>query len=200
MLLSLVFSAVLVNDSRVHSLQDHPAFRQQLTLISHTVFPPTQFITLPPSFQLQPRQNGRQVCQCGNLFFSALHPFCGFRFPPSLFGDKIRKASSEKGPNIQVCISTNHRQFWHTAFLGRQHLDQTLRLTCWICRISPRKENSHQHPEDPEEEDEDVKAEREAVKNAIAAPRQEEVRLSVVLLPFLYNSNKIVGLEKSHRD
>lgn len=43
-----------------------------------------------------------------------------------------------------------------------------------IFRIPPRKENSHQHPEEPEEEDEDVKAEREAVKNAIAAPSQEE--------------------------
>lgn len=71
-----------------------------------------------------------------------------------------------------------------------------LRWTCWICRIPPRKENSHQHPEEPEEEDEDVKAEREAVKNAIAAPSQEEVRLSVVLLPLLYISNKTVGLEK----
>lgn len=30
MLLSLVFSAVLVNDSRVHSFQDYPVFKWQL--------------------------------------------------------------------------------------------------------------------------------------------------------------------------
>ncbi|XP_010719766.1 ATP-binding cassette sub-family A member 10 [Meleagris gallopavo] len=58
-----------------------------------------------------------------------------------------------------------------------------------IFRISPRKENSHQHPEDPEEEDEDVKAEREAVKNAIAAPRQEEK--SVIIVSNLYKEYKI---------
>uniref|UniRef100_A0A8C3L714 ABC transporter domain-containing protein n=1 Tax=Chrysolophus pictus TaxID=9089 RepID=A0A8C3L714_CHRPC len=58
-----------------------------------------------------------------------------------------------------------------------------------IFRISPRKENSHQHPEEPEEEDEDVKAEREAVKNAIAAPSQEEK--SVIIVNNLYKEYKI---------
>ncbi|NXU16094.1 ABCA6 protein, partial [Pardalotus punctatus] len=43
-----------------------------------------------------------------------------------------------------------------------------------IFRISPRKESSQQHPKDLEEEDEDVKAEREAVRNAMVALGQEE--------------------------
>ncbi|XP_004946289.2 ATP-binding cassette sub-family A member 10 [Gallus gallus] len=58
-----------------------------------------------------------------------------------------------------------------------------------IFRIPPRKENSHQHPEEPEEEDEDVKAEREAVKNAIAAPSQEEK--SVIIVSNVYKEYKI---------
>ncbi|NXJ80395.1 ABCAA protein, partial [Trogon melanurus] len=48
-----------------------------------------------------------------------------------------------------------------------------------VFRISPRRESSHQHPEEPEEEDEDVKAEREAVRNAIAAPSQEKLVIIV---------------------
>uniref|UniRef100_A0A8C3ERE0 Uncharacterized protein n=1 Tax=Corvus moneduloides TaxID=1196302 RepID=A0A8C3ERE0_CORMO len=52
----------------------------------------------------------------------------------------------------------------------------------WVFRISPRKESSQQHPKELEEEDEDVRAEREAVRNAMVAPSQEEVPLSVVLL------------------
>uniref|UniRef100_A0A8B9FUL4 ABC transporter domain-containing protein n=1 Tax=Amazona collaria TaxID=241587 RepID=A0A8B9FUL4_9PSIT len=43
-----------------------------------------------------------------------------------------------------------------------------------IFRISPRRQSSHQHPEELEEEDEDVKAERAAVRNAIATPSQDE--------------------------
>lgn len=53
--------------------------------------------------------------------------------------------------------------------------NKMLRSTWWVCRISPRRESSHQHPKELEEEDEDVKAERAAVRNAIAAPSQEEV-------------------------
>ncbi|KFO87882.1 ATP-binding cassette sub-family A member 10, partial [Buceros rhinoceros silvestris] len=49
-----------------------------------------------------------------------------------------------------------------------------------IFRISPRRESSHQHPRELEEEDEDVKAERAAVRNAIAAPSQEEKSITVV--------------------
>ncbi|NWW85031.1 ABCAA protein, partial [Rhynochetos jubatus] len=49
-----------------------------------------------------------------------------------------------------------------------------------IFRISPRRESSHQHPEELEEEDEDIKAERAAVRNAIAAPSQEE-RLVIIV-------------------
>ncbi|NXL00580.1 ABCAA protein, partial [Mesembrinibis cayennensis] len=49
-----------------------------------------------------------------------------------------------------------------------------------IFRISPRRESSHQHPEELEEEDEDVKAERTAVRNAIAAPSQEEKSVIIV--------------------
>ncbi|XP_054702532.1 ATP-binding cassette sub-family A member 10-like isoform X1 [Grus americana] len=49
-----------------------------------------------------------------------------------------------------------------------------------IFRISPRRESSHQHPEELEEEDEDVKAERAAVRNAIAAPSQEEKSVIIV--------------------
>uniref|UniRef100_A0A8C0EA16 ABC transporter domain-containing protein n=1 Tax=Bubo bubo TaxID=30461 RepID=A0A8C0EA16_BUBBB len=60
-----------------------------------------------------------------------------------------------------------------------------------IFRISPRRESSHQHPEELEEEDEDVKAERAAVRNAIAALSQEEVQVSVVLLVLFYTSFKI---------
>ncbi|NXC42520.1 ABCAA protein, partial [Penelope pileata] len=58
-----------------------------------------------------------------------------------------------------------------------------------VFRISPRKESSHQHPEEPEEEDEDVKAEREAVRNAIATPSQEEK--SVIIVSNLYKEYKI---------
>ncbi|NXS08927.1 ABC8B protein, partial [Neodrepanis coruscans] len=49
-----------------------------------------------------------------------------------------------------------------------------------VFRIYPRKASSHQHPKEPEEEDEDVKAEREAVKNAIAAPSEEEKSVLIV--------------------
>ncbi|KAF1568003.1 UNVERIFIED_CONTAM: ATP-binding cassette sub-family A member 10, partial [Eudyptes robustus] len=49
-----------------------------------------------------------------------------------------------------------------------------------IFRISPRRESSHQHPEELEEEDEDVKAERAAVRNAIAASSQEEKSVIIV--------------------
>ncbi|XP_009871337.1 PREDICTED: ATP-binding cassette sub-family A member 10-like, partial [Apaloderma vittatum] len=57
-----------------------------------------------------------------------------------------------------------------------------------IFRISPRRESSHQHPEELEEEDEDVKAEREAVKNAIAALSQEK---SVIIVSNLCKEYKI---------
>ncbi|NXB06545.1 ABCA9 protein, partial [Cnemophilus loriae] len=49
-----------------------------------------------------------------------------------------------------------------------------------IFRISPRKESSQQHPKELEEEDEDVRAEREAVRNAMAAPSQEEKSVIIV--------------------
>ncbi|KAM6050196.1 ATP-binding cassette sub-family A member 10-like isoform 1-T1 [Theristicus caerulescens] len=58
-----------------------------------------------------------------------------------------------------------------------------------IFRISPRRESSHQHPEELEEEDEDVKAERTAVRNAIAAPSQEEK--SVIIVSNLCKEYKI---------
>ncbi|NXL96012.1 ABCAA protein, partial [Alectura lathami] len=58
-----------------------------------------------------------------------------------------------------------------------------------IFRIYPRNESRHQHPEEPEEEDEDVKAEREAVRNAIAAPSQEEK--SVIIASNLCKEYKI---------
>ncbi|NXF30460.1 ABCAA protein, partial [Nyctibius bracteatus] len=50
-----------------------------------------------------------------------------------------------------------------------------------IFRISPRRESSHQHPEELEEEDEDVKAERAAVRSAIAAPSQEEEKSVIIV-------------------
>ncbi|NXK17444.1 ABCAA protein, partial [Arenaria interpres] len=52
-----------------------------------------------------------------------------------------------------------------------------------LFRISPRRESSHsshQHPEQLEEEDEDVKAERTAVRNAIAAPAHKEKSVIIV--------------------
>ncbi|XP_054026316.1 ATP-binding cassette sub-family A member 10-like [Dryobates pubescens] len=49
-----------------------------------------------------------------------------------------------------------------------------------VFRISPRCKINHQHPEEPEEEDEDVKAERAAVRCAIAAPGQEEKSVIIV--------------------
>ncbi|NXK81587.1 ABCAA protein, partial [Amazona guildingii] len=49
-----------------------------------------------------------------------------------------------------------------------------------IFRISPRRQSSHQHPEELEEEDEDVKAERAAVRNAIATPSQDEKSVIIV--------------------
>ncbi|NXO48196.1 ABCAA protein, partial [Aramus guarauna] len=58
-----------------------------------------------------------------------------------------------------------------------------------IFRISPRRESSHQHPEELDEEDEDVKAERAAVRNAIAAPSQEEK--SVIIVSNLCKEYKI---------
>uniref|UniRef100_A0A8C0I890 ABC transporter domain-containing protein n=1 Tax=Bubo bubo TaxID=30461 RepID=A0A8C0I890_BUBBB len=64
-----------------------------------------------------------------------------------------------------------------------------------IFRISPRRESSHQHPEELEEEDEDVKAERAAVRNAIAALSQEEVQVSVVLLKlYVLIPGEVLGL------
>ncbi|XP_075375076.1 ATP-binding cassette sub-family A member 10-like [Mycteria americana] len=58
-----------------------------------------------------------------------------------------------------------------------------------IFRISPKRESSHQHPEELEEEDEDVKAERAAVRNAIAAPSHEEK--SVIIVSNLCKEYKI---------
>ncbi|KFZ65123.1 ATP-binding cassette sub-family A member 10, partial [Podiceps cristatus] len=58
-----------------------------------------------------------------------------------------------------------------------------------IFRISPRRESSNQHPEELEEEDEDVKAERAAVRNAIAASSQEEK--SVIIASNLCKEYKI---------
>ncbi|NXC65703.1 ABCAA protein, partial [Anhinga anhinga] len=58
-----------------------------------------------------------------------------------------------------------------------------------VFRISPRRENSHQYPEELEEEDEDVKAEKAAVRNAIAAPSQEEK--SVIIVSNLCKEYKI---------
>ncbi|NWT20072.1 ABCA9 protein, partial [Vireo altiloquus] len=58
-----------------------------------------------------------------------------------------------------------------------------------IFRISPRKESSQQHPKELEEEDEDVRAEREAVRNAMVAPRQEEK--SVIIVSNLCKEYKI---------
>ncbi|NWR42116.1 ABC8B protein, partial [Regulus satrapa] len=49
-----------------------------------------------------------------------------------------------------------------------------------IFRISPRRESSQQHPKELEEEDEDVRAEREAVRNAVVAPSQEEKSVIIV--------------------
>ncbi|NWH39328.1 ABCA9 protein, partial [Chloropsis hardwickii] len=58
-----------------------------------------------------------------------------------------------------------------------------------IFRISPRKESSQQHPKELEEEDEDVRAEREAVRNALVAPSQEEK--SVIIVSNLCKEYKI---------
>ncbi|NXB13674.1 ABCA6 protein, partial [Rhagologus leucostigma] len=58
-----------------------------------------------------------------------------------------------------------------------------------IFRISPRKESSQQHPKELEEEDEDVRAEREAVRNALVAPSQEEK--SVIIASNLCKEYKI---------
>ncbi|KAM8992316.1 ATP-binding cassette sub-family A member 10-like [Ara ararauna] len=49
-----------------------------------------------------------------------------------------------------------------------------------IFRISPRRQSSHQHPEKLEEEDEDVKAESAAVRNAIVTPSQDEKSVIIV--------------------
>ncbi|NXS90686.1 ABCAA protein, partial [Jacana jacana] len=49
-----------------------------------------------------------------------------------------------------------------------------------VFRISPGRESCHQHPEELEEEDEDVKAERTAVRNAIAAPAHKEKSVIIV--------------------
>ncbi|NWT78015.1 ABCA9 protein, partial [Lanius ludovicianus] len=58
-----------------------------------------------------------------------------------------------------------------------------------IFRISPRKETSQQHPKELEEEDEDVRAEREAVRTAMMAPSQEEK--SVIIVSNLCKEYKI---------
>ncbi|XP_053850721.1 ABC-type organic anion transporter ABCA8-like isoform X2 [Vidua macroura] len=58
-----------------------------------------------------------------------------------------------------------------------------------IFRISPRKESSQQHRKELEEEDEDVRAEREAVRNAVVAPSQEEK--SVIIVSNLCKEYKI---------
>ncbi|XP_074871065.1 ATP-binding cassette sub-family A member 9-like isoform X2 [Carettochelys insculpta] len=49
-----------------------------------------------------------------------------------------------------------------------------------IFRISPRKEISHQNPEEPGEEDEDVQAERTRVRGAMAPENQEEKPIIIV--------------------
>ncbi|XP_056361621.1 ATP-binding cassette sub-family A member 10-like isoform X1 [Oenanthe melanoleuca] len=49
-----------------------------------------------------------------------------------------------------------------------------------IFRISPRRESGQQPPKVLEEEDEDVRAEREAVRNAVVAPRQGEKSVIIV--------------------
>ncbi|KAG6936912.1 ATP binding cassette subfamily A member 9, partial [Chelydra serpentina] len=49
-----------------------------------------------------------------------------------------------------------------------------------IFRISPRKEINHQNPEGPEEEDEDVQAERARIREAIDSENQEEKPIIIV--------------------
>ncbi|NXQ31151.1 ABCA9 protein, partial [Alaudala cheleensis] len=49
-----------------------------------------------------------------------------------------------------------------------------------VFRISPREGSSQQQPKELEEEDEDVRAEREAVRNAVMAPSQEEKSVIIV--------------------
>ncbi|XP_008492894.2 ATP-binding cassette sub-family A member 10 isoform X1 [Calypte anna] len=60
-----------------------------------------------------------------------------------------------------------------------------------IFRITPRRESSPQHPEQLEEEDEDVKAERAAVRKAMAASNQEEEEKSVIIVSNLCKEYKI---------
>ncbi|KAM6050798.1 ATP-binding cassette sub-family A member 10 isoform 1-T1 [Chlamydotis macqueenii] len=64
-------------------------------------------------------------------------------------------------------------------YLEIKHRRAVLRMDP-IFRISPRRESSHQHLEELGEEDEDVKAERAAVRNAMVAPSQEEKSIVVV--------------------
>ncbi|NXR59373.1 ABCA9 protein, partial [Rhadina sibilatrix] len=69
-----------------------------------------------------------------------------------------------------------------------------------VFRISPRKESSQQHPKELEEEDEDVRAEREEVKNAMVAPSQEEK--SVIIVSNLckeYNTKQTGSLFKKKK-
>ncbi|NXY02977.1 ABCAA protein, partial [Pteruthius melanotis] len=99
-----------------------------------------------------------------------------------------------EGKAVNVAISVFQPYIHSVAFIL---LLRFLELKCGkavlrrdpVFRISPRKESSQQQPKVLEEEDEDVRAEREAVRNALVAPSQEEK--SVIIVSNLCKEYKI---------
>ncbi|NWW17990.1 ABCA9 protein, partial [Falcunculus frontatus] len=106
-----------------------------------------------------------------------VYPLMGFVIDAQVSGSEgkaVNVATSVFQPYIHSVVFILLLRFFELKY-GKAVLRQDP-----IFRISPRKESSQQHPKELEEEDEDVRAEREAVRNAMVAPSQEEKSVIIV--------------------
>ncbi|KAF4798375.1 ATP-binding cassette sub-family A member 10 [Turdus rufiventris] len=122
-----------------------------------------------------------------------VYPLMGFVFSTQhIFMQDTERFSMDSGNHIMFAVFA---PYIHSVvfilllrFLELKYGKAVLRQDP-IFRISPRRESSQQHPKVLEEEDEDVRAEREAVRNAVVAPSQEEK--SVIIVSNLCKEYKI---------
>ncbi|NXU54465.1 ABCAA protein, partial [Turnix velox] len=138
---------------------------QENALMDSTMvfFSPSYFISLPALSQLQPcRMEGKAVHVATSFFFSFFHFF---------------------QPYIHSVVFIFLLRYLEIKY-GRAVLRKDP-----VFRIFPKEQSSHQPPEELEEEDDDVKAERTAVRNAIAAPAHKEK--PVIIVSNLYKEYKI---------
>ncbi|NXC10386.1 ABCA9 protein, partial [Orthonyx spaldingii] len=114
-----------------------------------------------------------------------VYPLMGFALQSHHVSGVVASYGGREGKAVNVATSV-FQPYIHSVvfvlllrFLELKYGKAVLRQDP-IFRISPRKESSQQHPKELEEEDEDVRAEREAVRNAMMAPSQEEKSVIIV--------------------